>query len=301
MIAFVVLLTVAFAVPLARLAAHAAVHDLHSHILLIPAVSAYLLYDRRTTLPPRGRSALGLAGLLAAVGVLALVLAWRAALSPNDTLAAFAFAYVCLLAAGGFHFMGGAWMKAALFPVVFLGFLVPLPDAVVDAMERASQYASAEAAAAFYLLAGTPLLRDGLRFELPNITLMVAQECSGIRSSWVLLITSVVAACLFLRSPWRRLALVLFVIPLGVIRNGFRVWVLGELCVRVGPQIIDTPIHHRGGPIFFALSLVPFLLMLWWLRRGERGGIGRSRTSGVLLSPGRPGPGVSVSDTSGGG
>ena len=28
-------------------------------------------------------------------------------------------------------------------------------------------------------------------------------------------------------------------------------------------------IHHRGGPIFFALSLIPLFGFLWWLRRGE--------------------------------
>jgi hypothetical protein len=34
--------------------------------------------------------------------------------------------------------------------------------------------------------------------------------------------------------------------------------------------MIDSPIHHRGGPIFFALSLVPLFLVAWWLWRGER-------------------------------
>ena len=34
--------------------------------------------------------------------------------------------------------------------------------------------------------------------------------------------------------------------------------------------MIDSPIHHRGGPLFFALSLVPLFLLLWWLRRQEQ-------------------------------
>ena len=33
--------------------------------------------------------------------------------------------------------------------------------------------------------------------------------------------------------------------------------------------MIHSVIHHRGGPIFFALSLIPLFLLLWWLRRGE--------------------------------
>jgi exosortase/archaeosortase family protein len=60
------------------------------------------------------------------------------------------------------------------------------------------------------------------------------------------------------------------VIPLALLRNGFRVFVLGELCTHIGPQMIDTPIHHQGGPLFFALSLIPFFLLLVWLRKSER-------------------------------
>jgi exosortase/archaeosortase family protein len=106
-------------------------------------------------------------------------------------------------------------------------------------------------------------------FVLPGIVLEVAQECSGIRSSWVLLITSLLASQMFLKSPWRRAVLVLFVIPLGIVRNGFRILVIGLLCVHIGPHMIDSVIHHRGGPLFFVLSLGPMFLLLWWLRRHD--------------------------------
>ena len=161
-------------------------------------------------------------------------------------------------------------MTAAAFPVGFLLFMVPLPDAAVHTLERASALASAEAAAMYFALAGTPLVRHGTTFELPGIVLEVARECSGIRSSWVLFITSVLASHLFLRSPWRRLVLVAFVIPLGILRNGFRILVIGLLCVHVGPHMIDSIIHRQGGPLFFVLSLIPLFLLLWWLRRAER-------------------------------
>jgi exosortase C (VPDSG-CTERM-specific) len=271
-ILFTALLTLAFSVPLARLMMHAAGSDLHSHIVLVPFISGYLLHERRAGLPPAGPRSLAGASLLAATGVAAVLASylWRGTLSTNDHLGVLAFAYVCLLAAGGFFFMGRQWMAAAAFPIGFLIFLVPMPDAMVDALEKASMVASAEAAAMYFAVAGTPLVRDGTLFELPTITLRVAQECSGIRSSWVLFITSVLASNLFLHSPWRRLALVLFVIPLGILRNGFRVFVLGILCVHVGPHMIDTAIHHQGGPLFFALSLGPLGLFLWWLRRKDR-------------------------------
>jgi exosortase len=147
--------------------------------------------------------------------------------------------------------------------------MVPMPDAMANALETASKYASAEVANLLFHLSGTPFVRAGLLFQLPTITIEVAQACSGIRSSWVLFITSILAANLFLRGPWRRFALVAFVIPLAILRNGFRIVVIGVLCVHMGPQMIHSPIHSRGGPLFFVLSLIPFFLVLWFLRKGD--------------------------------
>src|SRR5262249_62388208 len=116
-----------------------------------------------------------------------------------------------------------------------------------------------------------PVLRQGMIFQLPGMTIEVAQECSGIRSSLVLFITSLVAAHLFLRTQWRRIVLVALVIPLGILRNGFRILVIGLLCVHYGPHMIASPIHRQGGPLFFTLSLIPLFFLLWWLRRGVMG------------------------------
>jgi exosortase len=140
---------------------------------------------------------------------------------------------------------------------------------MADALETASKYASAEVANVLFHFSGTPFLREGLMFQLPSITIEVAQACSGIRSSWVLFMTSILAANLFLKTPWRRFALVVFVIPLAILRNGFRILVIGLLCVNIGPQMINSVIHRRGGPLFFIVSLIPFFVLLWWLQKGD--------------------------------
>ena len=271
---FVILLLAAFGQPLLGLANYAAHSALHSHILLIPFVSAYLLYIRRDQLPKTLVTDVPLAvvSLAAGLGVLVLIY-WldfvRQRPSDNDRFALLTLSFLCFLAAGGFFFFGRGWMRAAAFPLAYLIFMVPMPDAMADALESASKYASAEVANVLFHLSGTPFLRAGLIFQLPNITIEVAQECSGIRSSWVLLMTSILAANLFLRTRWRRFALVAFGIPLAILRNGFRILVIGLLCVNVGPQMIHSLIHRRGGPVFFALSLIPLFLLLWWLRKGD--------------------------------
>lgn len=270
--AFAGLLTLGFIKPLYALVIYAAGTDLHSHILLIPFISLYLIWVRRGLLPQEHHSAvgLGLGASTIAVAALAAGGLMRGSLSDNDYLSLIALSFVAFLWAGGFLFLGRRWMVATAFPMSFLIFLAPLPDLVVEWLEHASVLGSAEAAAMFFAIAGTPVFRDGVVFQLSGITLQVAQECSGIRSSLVLFITSLVASYLFLKSPWRRALLVALVIPLGILRNGFRIMVIGLLCIHLGPHMIDSAIHHQGGPLFFTASLFPLALLLWWLRRGER-------------------------------
>ena len=276
-LAFIAMLVGIFALPLAWLVRHVAASDLHSHILLIPFVCLYLLYVERDRFPRKYVAAPTASALLAIVGGAALTGAWTlhlsvATVSYNDNLALFAFSFVCLIAAGGFFFLGWAWMKAAAFPMAFLIFMVPLPDAAADYLEEISKLGSAEAASFLFTITGTQVLRDQNIFQLPGISIEVAKECSGIRSSYVLFITSLLASYLFLRSPWRRFVLVAAIIPLGLIRNGLRILTIALLCVHFGPEMIHSIIHRRGGPVFFAASLIPLFALLWWLRRGEQKG-----------------------------
>ena len=280
---FGVFLIAVFSKPLLALAVYAAGEDLHSHILLIPFVSAYLIYIRRHALPKDYTFSVRWALIPLMAGAISLAAAWNpgaSGRSQNDYLALIALSFVCFVAAGGFFFLGRKWMAAAAFPFAFLIFMVPMPDRVADFLETASKLASTEAASMFFNISGTPVLRDGTFFHLPNITIEVAQECSGIRSSWVLFITSLLAANMFLKKPWRRTVLVAAVIPLGILRNGLRIVFIGLLCVHFGPEMIHSIFHKRGGPPFFVLSLIPLFFLLWWLRRGEAAGSQRSEDRG---------------------
>ena len=268
-VGWIAVATLAFVQPLTALMLRAADSELLSYIPLVPVVAGWLLYVKRRTLPTTYWSSIYWAAALTMLGcaVVGGAIGWRTILSANDRLALMILGYACIIAAGGFLFLGSKWMVAAAFPVMFLIFLVPLPEAAVTWLETASVRGSADVASWFFSMTGTPVLRDGTVFALPGIVLQVAQECSGIRSSVVLFITSLLGAHMFLESHWRRILLVAFVIPLAIVRNGFRILVIGLLCVHVGPHMIDSVIHRQGGPLFFALSLVPLFLVLSWLRR----------------------------------
>jgi exosortase C (VPDSG-CTERM-specific) len=271
---FLVILTAVFGRNLFLLFTEAVQSDLNSYIVLIPFVSLYFLYVERARLSRSYESSVGGALVLFLVGSAVLIFYATAftrpgSLSNNDRLSFVTFSFVCFLWSGAFFFLGRKWLATAAFPMLFLIFLVPLPDRIVDWMETGLRLASAQAADLFFAITGTPAMKTGTVFQLPGIAIEVAQECSGIKSSWVLFITSVIAAQLFLSKPWSRLTLIAMVIPLGILRNGFRIMVIGLLCVHISPDMIHSQIHRRGGPVFFALSLIPLLLALWFLKRRE--------------------------------
>lgn len=271
----VVALVLCFAVPFWDLVRFAATSQFHSYILLIPFTSAFLIWVKQPNLAMNSRPVRGVGGVLISAGAAIVLVYWLVFHSrwkpvEDDYLALMMGAFLLCFLGICWLFWDQDTLRAVAFPLGLLIFLAPIPTFAVPAIDSFLQNGSAAAAQGFFSLSGTPLLREGLAFHLPGITLQIAPECSGIQSSVVLLITGLMAAYLFLRTSWTRALMVLFVIVLGLIRNGFRVFVIGELCVHFGPQMVNSYIHRQGGPIFFALSLIPLLIMLVVLQKLER-------------------------------
>lgn len=279
---------VAFYRPLHDLIRFAAHSDLYSQILLIPAISFYLVWTNRSTLPV-GKSSIA-ASLLAYIPAAILVGLFFADPSAafwkikSNYLSVLTAAMILTCIGNLFLLLGAEFVRAALFPTLFLLFTAPFPEMVLDGLETFFQHASAWTAGIMFDVTNTTVLHDGLIFELPGITLKVAQECSGIHSSLVLMITSLIAGYFFFKTYTCRALIAFIVIPLGIVRNAFRVFVLGQLCIHISPDIINTDIHHKGGPIFFAISLVPFFILLHYLRKLDRRMSAKSQTTAAVIA-----------------
>jgi exosortase C (VPDSG-CTERM-specific) len=271
-----------FIYPLWSLAGFAAGSELYSYILLIPFISFYLVWLNRQKLPAAVLPARGMTAVFLIAGVVMLMIYWLMLrpglkMKANDYLAVMMIAFLLFFWGVCSGYLGRLFLRANVFALGFLVFMIPIPTAVISGIDAFLQYGSAAVARSLFTVFGTPFLQDGLVFQLPGITIQIAPECSGIHSSLVLLITSLLAGYLFLRNRWKRAILVATVIPLAILRNGFRVFTIGELCVHIGPHMINSPIHRRGGPLFFVLSLIPLFLLLIVLRKSETGGE-RSKT-----------------------
>ena len=245
--------------------------DEYTHILLILPISAALIFLEwrflRTKLALSIRP--GSAFLAIAVLTGCSMYLWSASLSADLQLSIKMIALVLWWIGAFVLCLGSRASRAALFPLCFLFGLVPFPHVLMDGIVALLQQGSAWSARMLFVVCGVPVSQDGLQLTIPGLTLLVAQECSSIRSSSMLLVTTMVLAQLLLRSPWRKALLISLVVPLSVAKNGLRIFAIAMLGTRVDPGYLTGSFHHQGGIVFFAIAFVIIFALLWILQRGE--------------------------------
>ena len=244
----------------------------YSHIVLLPFIAAYLLWiNRRTILErattgPFGALAIGVGGVL-------VWLADGARLTSEPEIGlAIAMIGVVLMWSGAFLLAYGASaLRVALFPLAFLVFMIPLPPAWLHKVIVFLQHGSADVSAILFQLIGMPVFRQDTVFMLPGLTIRVAEECSGIRSSLALFISGLVMTYLFLRTLPARTIFAAIIIPLALVKNAVRIVVLSWLAVHVDPSFITQSVVHRTGGIpTFLVALSMLGVVLWVLRKSEQ-------------------------------
>jgi exosortase len=243
-----------------------------SHIVLIPLVSAFLIFRERQRIFSSVRPS-----VIAGIGVIltGVALFWTATRGPmswqgNESLSAAALAILLIWVGGFLSSYGLAAARAAAFPLLFLLLMIPLPERFLNWTIELLQRGSTEVSYLLFNLVGVPALRQGFVISVPGISIEVAAECSGIRSSLALLITCLLAAHLYLRTPWKIVAFILLVLPLSVIKNGIRIVTLTLLSLYVDPRFLTGSLHRDGGVVFFLLALLLLFPVFVLFERSER-------------------------------
>jgi exosortase len=280
-----------FWTPLRTIAGLSWSDDRYSHLLLIPAISAFLLFWERAKIfsQPKDRGSAGFLLLLGATAIYAV--STFARLGGSERLALAILSAVLVWTAIFAFCYGSKALHAATFPLGFLAFMIPIPEGVLNRMVHALQSGSADVSAVLFRAIGMPSFRRGFRFLLPGIEIEVANECSGIRSTSALVLVSVLAGYILLRSNSRRICFALAAIPIGIFKNAVRIVTLSYMGVYVDRAYLAGKLHHQyGGLVFSSLSLLLWIPLLILLRKTES----RSKSG-----PGAPNPGVAVPATGG--
>jgi exosortase len=258
--------------PLAALVEYSLSHESASHILLIPLITLYLLYTERDRIFRFTHFSVISGGMVILIGIGFYLLAdpsWASA-QGNDGLVRTTLSFVVIWLGVFLLCYGGQAARVGAFPLLVLLLMVPLPEAVLEKTIYLLQQGSTEIAYLLFKVVEVPVYRQGFVLSLPSVTIEVAKECSGIRSSMALLITCLLAAHLFLRTHWKMALFVLLAVPLAIIKNGIRITTLTLLAVYVDPSFLTGNLHHEGGIVFFLLALALIAPVLLLLQKSER-------------------------------
>jgi exosortase len=217
-----------------------------SHGILLAAGAAFAVYRRRAQLqsiPIEPRNwGLGLlaAGLLVyIVGVLAGDLFLLRASLPITITGTIA------------GLLGVRHLRASAAPLALLTLALPLPGAIVTHLTMPLQLVASQVAAGVLQAAQIDVVQQGNLLVLDNITLEVADVCSGLRS--VVSLNAIAALCGVLLSlrPQRTLMLMAGALPIAVVGNGFRVAATGVLTTWLGDVAVRGPLHELTGLVSF--------------------------------------------------
>jgi exosortase len=149
---------------------------------------------------------------------------------------------------------GPTHVRHLAFPLALLPLMVPLPALIFNQIAFPLQLVASRLGEVTMSAAGIPVLREGNVLELPNITLNVAEACSGIRSLISLITLGIVLAYFTERRPVARVVIVLSSIPLAILANACRVAGTGFASHWFGPRTAEGFFHGFSGWLVFAVA-----------------------------------------------
>jgi exosortase len=156
--------------------------------------------------------------------------------------------------------LGTRYLMALALPLAYLILMVPILDEVIDKIHWPFQVFSATMGSAPLKILNIPFFHKAQYIELPNITLEVAEECSGVRYLISIIAIGIPLAYFTQRGWLRKVALVIIAVITGILTNVVRV-TLVIIWAYYGAKDIHGPFHMFQG---LFVSMVGFLFLFVW-------------------------------------
>ncbi len=226
----------------------------YSHGYIIPLVAAYLfarnLPDALDAAPTKRWTGPVIALLAVAFGLVG-------ALSDIADIAQYGFllsAVAVSVALLGFRSTLLLWV-----PLVYLAFMVPVPQVIYLKLSTGLQLLSSQLGVALIRMADISVFLEGNVIDLGVYKLQVVEACSGLRYLFPLMSFGFLFAVLYNGPRWHKLFLFLSTIPITIGMNSFRIAVIGLLVERYGIESGEGFLHSfEGWVIFMACIAILF-------------------------------------------
>jgi len=226
----------------------------YNHILLIPAILGWLVWQRRQQLALLC-PVIWWPGLVLVAGAAFL---WLLGAFSGLDLARQAGAVAMLGAAVplllGLRVTAGLW-----FPLCYMVFLIPVGEELVNLL----QMITAAITIALTHMSGIPAVIDGVFIDTPVGLFEVAEACSGVKFLIAMVAFGVLMANVCFVSWKRRAALIAACLVVPIVANGIRAWGTIYAAQIFGVEAAAGFDHIVYGWFFFALVLALVIAGAW--------------------------------------
>ena len=244
-------------------------NDDYSHGTLLPAVVAFLLWDKRRILK---QARLAMTQTFVWTIVLALGLGiFLVGFSSDLHFPMWIALFPSLLGAVGLLWGGGV-ARHCILPLTILYMAKPLPDVLMPKLFGRFQNLAAHTSAWALEHSGIPTFISGNVIEIPGMKLLVEEACSGMRSIITILTVALIIIAVSKHSKLTQAVLVLLSLLLALLLNVVRVTVTGFLAYGIGPGAAHGFMHTFSGLATFLLGFLLLYLISRWLETRNRGG-----------------------------
>ena len=232
--------------------------DEQGHGPIILAVSGWLLYMKRHELAAAPTKPLPWLGWPLLVFSLALY-----ALGRSQDIIMFAIgSQIALLVALLLLFHGVRGLRVVWFPLFFMLFMVPLPEALVAAVTGPLKSAVSAVASSLLYTIGYPVGRSGVVMTVGPYQLLVADACAGLNSMFTLEALGMLYMNLMkYTNPARNIVLALLLVPTAFIANIVRVMILVLVTYHFGDEAGQGFVHGFAGMVLFMVALMLMLVL----------------------------------------
>ena len=163
--------------------------------------------------------------------------------------------------------LGTRYLMALALPLAYLILMVPILDEVIDKIHWPFQLFSAKMGSTLLKIFDIPFFMRSNYFELPNMTLEVAEECSGVRYLISIIAIGIPLAYFTQRGWWRKVALVITSVIIGILSNGVRVAFVVLCAYYYGANNIQGPFHMFQGLFVSIVGFIFLFISAWFLSK----------------------------------
>lgn len=234
----------------------------YSHGYLVPLISAYLVWRRRSKLrsllPPQPCKV----GLVLLSGGLFLHLVSSFLKINFGTYVSFPIVLTGLV----LYLLGKRIARELLFPIAFLIFMIPLPSVIIIHISFKMKMLAAHIASGVVNMMGISTLRDGSTIYLPNGSLVIGDPCSGLRSLISLLALGAVFTQFMSGSIGKKNILFFSAVPIALGSNVLRIISLLLVTHVYGEDAALGFFHDLSGISVFAFAFIGLAIVVKILR-----------------------------------